>query len=267
MFNTIGFIGTGNMGSAVAKAVSGCGSTLLLANRTREKAEALSALLPCARTADNAEVASSCGLIFLCVKPQMMKQALSPLRELFAGRKDRFVLVSMAAGLTCADIRLLAGDVYPVIRMMPNTPAAIGKGVIQYCGEGVTEEECGAFETLMRNAGLTDRIPEEKMDAAAAVSGCGPAFVYQFIEAMADGGVLCGLTRAEALRYAAATVEGAGRMVLETGLHPGQLKDAVCSPGGTTIEGVRTLEEAGFRGAVTDAVIAAYEKTEKLKNS
>ena len=267
MFARIGFIGTGNMGSAIAKAIAAgdFSGELLLSNRSPEKAETLCASLPCAVTADNRTVAASCDLIFLAVKPQMMEQALAPLQSVFAAREDHFVLATMAAGLTCEKIQTLAGGAYSVIRMMPNTPAAIGEGVIQYCGTSVTEDELGEFAALLSAAGLLDRISEQLIDAASAVSGCGPAFVYLMIEALADGGVACGLPRAKALAYAAKTLEGAAKMVQQTGVHPGKLKDAVCSPGGSTIEGVRALEEGGFRAAAMDAVIAAYEKTLTMK--
>ena len=149
---------------------------------------------------------------------------------------------------------------------MPNTPAAIGEGMILYaCGEGVAKTEEKVFLDAMAGAGRFSPLPEKLIDAGSAVSGCGPAFVDLFIEALADGGVACGLPRAAAQEYAAQMVLGSARLLLESGKHPGALKDAVCSPGGTTIQGVRTLEEAGFRGAVMDAVIAAYEKNFDLK--
>lgn len=159
----------------------------------------------------------------------------------------------------------MAGVDCPVIRIMPNTPAAIGAGVVQYCGQGAAEEELDSFAALIAPAGLVDPTPEELIDAASAVSGCGPAFAYLFIEALADGGVACGLPRDKAAAYAAQMLAGSARMVLESGKHPGALKDAVCSPGGTTIQGVRALEKGGFRSAAMEAVIAAYEKTVKLK--
>lgn len=267
MFSSVGMIGTGNMGSAVAKAIAvkNCGCRLLLANRTKEKAAALAEKLPGAVVADNAAVARQCDLIFLAVKPQMMADMLSELQGIFAERKDRFVLVTMAAGLTCEKIQALVGGNYPVIRMMPNTPAAIGVGMTQYCGLDVTEAELQAFADLLSCSGSLDAIPEKLMDAAAAVSGCGPAFVYLMIEALADGGVACGLPRKKALEYAAKTLEGAALMVQKSGQHPGSLKDAVCSPGGTTIQGVRALEDGGFRAAAMNAVIAAFEKTKDIK--
>lgn len=267
MFSSIGFIGTGNMGSAVAKAITKSAYTgkLLLANRTAEKAAALASLLPNAAVCDNQAVAAECDLIFLAVKPQMMAAMLSKLQDTFAARTDRFVLVTMAAGLTCETIRHMAGGAYPVIRMMPNTPAAIGAGMTQYCGLDVTKEEYADFAALLSASGSLDLIPEGLIDAASAVSGCGPAYVYMLIEALADGGVACGLPRTKAMAYAAKMVEGAALMVQRSSQHPGSLKDAVCSPGGSTIEGVRALEEGGFRAAAMDAVVAAYKKTLTMK--
>ena len=175
-----------------------------------------------------------------------------------------FVLVTMAAGLSMQQIRMMAGSGYPIIRMMPNTPVALGDGMIQYCSDDVEPEKMAEWLAAMAPAGRLDAVPEGMMDAASAVSGCGPAWAYQFIEALADGGVAAGLPRAKAQEYAAQMLLGSARMVLETGKHPGELKDAVCSPGGSTIQGVRLLEERAFRGAVTDAVLAAYEKTKDL---
>jgi len=266
MYQTIGFIGTGNMGSAMARAAakSGLAENILLANRTPAKAEALAAELPGAVVSTNEEVARTAKLIFLGVKPQMMRLVLDPLGPILHKREDRFVLATMAAGLSCGRIRDMVDMDCPVIRIMPNTPAAIGAGVVQYCGQGATVEELDDFAALIAPAGLVDAVPEGLIDAASAVSGCGPAYAYLFIEALADGGVACGLPRDKALAYAAQMLAGSAKMVLESGRHPGALKDAVCSPGGTTIQGVRTLEEGGFRAAAMDAVIAAYEKTLEL---
>ena len=148
---------------------------------------------------------------------------------------------------------------------MPNTPAAIGQGMILYTANDlVTEADEADFLNLMKEAGAFDRLPEQLIDAGSALSGCGPAFVYLFIEALADGGVKCGLPRDKALCYAAQTVSGAAQMVLTDGRHPGALKDAVCSPGGSTIEGVHALEDGAFRGAVMDAVAAAFKRTKEL---
>ena len=262
MYQSIGFIGTGNMGSAIAKAVSASGLAreILLANRTPAKAEELAAQLHNARVASNEEVAAGCDLIFLAVKPQMMAGMLEKISPVLAQRKDSFVLATMAAGLTCEDIQRLSGVQVPVMRIMPNTPAAIGAGVVQYCSKDAHQQQVEDFVSLIAPAGLVDPIGENLIDAASGVSGCGPAFAYMFVEALADGGVACGLPRDKAMAYAAQMLEGAGRMVLESGKHPGALKDAVCSPGGSTIQGVRALEEGGFRAAVMNAVIKAYEK-------
>ncbi len=263
----LGFIGAGNMGGALARAarLRLPGSYIRLANRTAQKAEDLAAELGAA-AADNRSVALWADFLLLGVKPQMMPEVLAELRPVLAGRQARFVLVSMAAGLTCARIRELFGRDCPVIRIMPNTPAAIGQGMILYaCGEGVTPEEERTFLDAMAGAGRFSPLPEHLIDAGSAVSGCGPAFVDLFLEALADGGVACGLPRSQAMELAAQMVLGSAALALESGSHPGQLKDAVCSPGGTTIQGVRALERAGFRGAVIEAVIAAYEKNASLK--
>lgn len=264
---TFGFIGTGNMGGALARAARKRipGDQVLLSNRTAEKAATLAAELDCLAV-DNAAVAERADHIFLGVKPQMMADLLSAIAPILAARRDRFILVTMAAGLTIAHIQELAGGDYPVIRIMPNTPASIGEGMILYaCGEDVTKDEETAFLDAMAGAGRLSPLPEKLIDAGSAVSGCGPAFVDLFIEALADGGVACGLPRASAVELAAQMTLGSAALVLASGEHPGSLKDAVCSPGGTTIQGVRKLEEAGFRGAVMDAVIAAYEKNADLQ--
>ena len=265
---TIGFIGCGNMGGAMARAVCrvAAPADVVLANRTPAKAEALAAELGC-RAGSN-EDAAGCDLVFLGVKPQMMAGMLAPLQPVFARRAaqgERFVLCTMAAGLTMAQIQQMAGGAYSVIRINPNIPSACGEGMVPYCTLDASAQEEADFCRLMAGAGRVDPIAENLIDAASCVSGCGPAWACQFIEALADGGVACGLPRAKAQQYAAQMLLGSARMLLESGSHPGVLKDAVCSPGGTTIQGVRVLEERGFRGAVTDAVIAAYEKTLKMR--
>ena len=159
-------------------------------------------------------------------------------------------------------IRALAGCDCPVIRLMPNVAASVGEAMILYDHTSdVPEEAVADFRTMFTHAGVLLPLAESKIDAGSAISGCGPAFVCLFIEAMADGGVACGLPRATAMELAIQTVIGTGRLLAETGTHPGAMKDAVTSPAGTTIAGVRTLEENGFRAAAMDAVIAAYERT------
>ena len=191
-------------------------------------------------------------------------RVLAELAPILAGRRDRFILCSMAAGLSMDQLLEMAGGDFPVIRILPNTPAAIGQGVAQFCVRGVTAEENADFLTLLAPSGLLDEMDEKLMTAANCISGCGTAFCAMLIEALADGAVACGLPRDKALATAAQTLAGAGALCLAQGVHPGAMKDAVCSPGGTTIQGVRALEERGFRAAAMDAVIAAYEKTLKL---
>ena len=263
---TFGFIGTGNMGGALARAA--CRrrpEQVVLTNRTLEKAVALAEELDCDIAMDNEAVAREAQYIFLGVKPQMMEGLLRSLASTLAARADRYVLVSMAAGLSIARLQEMLGFAAPILRIMPNTPCAIGQGMILYAArEQVTEAEVEEFCDKMAGAGRFDALEERLMDAASAVSGCGPAFVYQFIEAMADGGVACGLPRAKAQEYAAQTLAGAAGMVLATGRHPGQLKDEVCSPGGSTIAGVYALEQGGVRAAVMGAVVASWKKNGEL---
>ena len=189
MYQTIGFIGTGNMGSAIAKAAakSGQAETILLANRTPAKAAALAAELPGGTLSTNEEIARTAKLIFLGVKPQMMQLVLDPLEPILRKREDRFILVTMAAGLTCDRIQDMVDLDCPVIRIMPNTPVSIGAGMVQYaCSENVADSDLQAFLGAFAWAGRFSSIPEFRMDAGSAVSACGPAFADIFLEAMAD---------------------------------------------------------------------------------
>ena len=258
MFSSIGFIGTGTMGAAVARAaVKGAqGAPVLLANRTRSKAEAVARELG-AQTADNETVARECSLIFLGVKPQMMEQMLSGLVPILKARKDRFVLASMAAGLDARRIQEMAGGAYPVICLMPNTPVAVSRGVLLVEEENDwQEEERQKLFDILSSTGRVIEIPDRLMTAAMAISGCGPAFMDMIIEALGDAAVKNGIQRKQAYELAAQTMAGSAQLMLDTGLHPGQLKDNVCSPGGTTIKGVASLEESGLRYAFIKAVDA-----------
>ena len=262
----LGFIGTGNMGGALARAAAKSGASMLLSNRTAEKAEHLAMELGCA-AGTNQDVAASCSFIFLGVKPQMLPALLAELKAPLAARTDRFVLVSMAAGVTIDTIKKTLGLPCPVVRIMPNLPVALGKGVVLLSPDDtVTEDELTALEAALKPAGLLMRMPEDKLDAGSAVSGCGPAFVYLYLDALANGGVRCGLPYHQALALAAQTMIGAAEMTLTSGEHPGKLQSEVCSPAGTTIEGVRTLEQRAVRAAAMDAVIAAYKRTRELAN-
>ncbi len=261
----VGLIGCGNMGSAIITAVAKTlkPDEILLANRTEQKAKDLAGRLGCSY-ASNADVARNCRYIFLGVKPGMMEEMLTPLKDILKSRDD-FILVTMAAGLPISKIKQMAGGDYPVIRIMPNTPVSIGKGMILSCASPeVKDEDQKEFGRLMRECGCLDEIPEDLIDAGCALSGCGPAYVDLFIEAMADAGIKCGLPAEKSLTYVCQTLIGAASLVLESGESPAELKDAVCSPGGATIEGVHVLENRDFRGTVMDSVQAAYDKTVRM---
>ena len=262
-----GFIGTGNMGGAVAKAAAKAvgGGNLFLANRTPAKAEALAAELG-GQACDNGTAARQ-DYIFLGVKPQMMAGMLEGIRPVLRERMEKgetFTLVTMAASLTIEKIREMAGVEAPTVRIMPNLPVSIGKGVILYTASGAEKTLPGLLEALAP-AGMLLPVEERLIDAGSAVAGCGPAFACLFIEALADGGVACGLPRAQAQALALQMLAGTAELLLQTGQHPAALKDAVCSPGGTTIAGVHALEKGGFRAAAFDAVKAAYDKTLAMK--
>lgn len=256
-----GFIGCGNMGSAIARALYKRCTEFAITDRSG-KAIALAAELPCGYLSSE-EIAANCDRIFLAVKPQMMKGVLENLKPILQAKKP--ILITMAAGLTMKQIDEMAGGGFPIIRIMPNTPVAVGRGLTLYtANERVEQEELEDFLSDMACSGILDPVEEKLFDAAGTVSGCGPAYLYMFIEAMADGAVACGVPRAKAMQYAAATMEGAARMVLESGKHPGELKDAVCSPGGSTIAGVKALEDGAFRSTVMNCVIAACKRNGEL---
>ncbi len=257
------FIGVGNMGRALAKAAckSLGGEEVAVSNRTYAKAESLAQELGCHAYRTNCEAVQAAEYVFLCVKP---KQIRGLVKELSADLKGKTV-VSVAAGVTLAELQSWVGEEIPVLRIMPNTPCEIGKGLTALSGgRAANEKHFTDVEHILACSGLVERMEEEMIEPYNAVAGCGPAFVYPYIEALADGGVLAGLRREEAIRYAAQMVMGAAAMVLESGKHPGELKDAVCSPGGLTIEGVAELERHGLRAAAIDAVVAAWKKGKRL---
>lgn len=256
-----GFIGCGNMGGAIAKALRHQTADIMIADPS-PNAKALAETLGAVYT-DNETLASSCDRIFLAVKPHLMKGMLSPLQPILAERKP--LLITMAAGLEISQILSFAGCELPIIRIMPNTPVSLGKGMIQYCCNSlVSDELLTDWLKDMQFCGRLDALEERLIDAASALSGSGPAYMYMFIEALSDGAVACGIPRAKAYEYAAMTMAGAAEMVLSSGQHPGALKDAVCSPGGSTIAGVRALEQNGFRGAAMDCIMATYLKNKEL---
>ncbi len=258
----VGFIGCGNMGGAIARAVSRTElCEIYLSDYSAEKAKLLAEEIG-GRPSTNEEIAAECDFVFLGVKPNTVRGVLSDISGIL--KKGDSVIVTMAAGVSIDAIKDVVGNDRKIIRIMPNTPVNVGCGMITWCDSGCAELDKSRFIALMNKAGTLDNIPESIIDAASALSGCGPAFVYMFAEALADGGVTCGLPRDKAMLYATETIKGAAEMMLRTGKHPGQLKDEVCSPGGSTIEGVCALENGAFRSTAQNAVIAAFEKTKKL---
>lgn len=260
----IGCIGCGNMGGALATAIAKTKYSLYLADVDTKKANALAERLG-ATCLSVAEMVMQCDMVLIGVKPQGLSALAEEVAPVLAKRGSAITLVSMCAGVKIEKIATLFGADKKIIRIMPNTPAAVGEGMILYAPSALcAEEDVALFLEALSHAGKLSLIPEDKIDAASAVSGCGPAFAYMFAQGMAEGGVLCGLSYADALTFAAKTMVGAGQMILEGMGHPEQLKDAVCSPAGSTIEGVRTLENAAMRGALIEAVVAAYERTKEL---
>ena len=259
-----GFIGAGSMGGALALAAAKetGGGRVAVACSSEERSAQAARRLGC--TAESPEtILRESEFVFLGVKPQMLDGVIGLLAEPL--RTSRAVFVSMLAGVSLDRLERALGADKKIIRIMPNTPCAVGRGMILHCANaGVGPQELEEFRALMSGAGALDAIDERLIDAATAISGCGPAYAYLFIEALADGGVKAGLPRDKALRCAAQMLLGSAELALRSGKHPGELKDEVCSPGGSTIAGVAALESAGFRGACIAAVEAAVERTRQL---
>lgn len=260
---TFGFIGTGNMGGALARGLAAnvAGQDIYLFNPTSAKAEALAAELG-GVVASAEDIAGKCDYVFLGMKPHQVSPVLAALRPVLAARQEKAVLVSMAASVTLHELESGAFEGCPVIRIMPNTACAVGAGLTLYaCNSAVTPAQRETFLTAMAGCGRMEALAESLIDAGSAIAGCGGAFACLFMEGLADGGVACGLPRDKANTFAAQMLLGAARLALESGQPFGAMKDAVCSPGGSTIAGVHALENGAFRAAAMNAVIAAYEKT------
>ena len=262
----VAFIGLGNMGASLAKAVAKevDAQDLLLVNRSPQKVQEFISQYG-GTASDLEQVFQEAEVIFLGVKPYQICPLLEEYKGILAQRSN-FLLVSMAAGLELEKMAdVFQNDQMGLIRIMPNTPVTIGQGVISLTrSQAVTDKQVAQVKQLLAGAGALYEIEEKLMNPATAIAGCGPAFVYQMIEAMADAGVAMGLPRSQSLQMAAQTFKGAASMVLETGQHPGSLKDAVCSPGGSTIAGVNRLEQVGLRGDIIAGVEAAYKRTQEM---
>lgn len=261
----IGFIGLGNMATAMIGGM--LKKKLVLPNEIIGSARTEATMEKCQneygiQVADNVAVAAASDILFLAVKPVFFPEVIAQIKDAV---REETVVVSIAAGKTMAYIKELFGKDVKLVRCMPNTPALVLEGCTAVVrGETVTEEEMAQVNRLLSSFGTVSETPERMMDVVVGVSGSSPAYVFMFIEAMADAAVCAGMPRKQAYEMAAQAVLGSAKMVLETGMHPGELKDMVCSPGGTTIEAVKVLEEKGMRAAVMDAVEACIEKSRNL---
>lgn len=261
-----GFIGAGRMASALVRGMIRAGVASPNQIRAADPLEAcredLARATGVETVASNRAVVEQSDVVVLAVKPQSMSEALGELKPVVG---SNHLIISIAAGVAIETMRRALGDDRRIVRVMPNTPALLGEGASAFAmGPNTTQEDEAVVRALLDSVGRSVRVPESQLDAVTGLSGSGPAFVYLIIEALSDGGVRAGLPRDVATTLAAQTVLGGARMVLETGMHPGALKDQVASPGGTTIAGLHALERAGVRGALIDAVEAAARRSAEL---
>lgn len=261
-----GFIGMGNMGYAILKGLLAKYSPeeITFSERDREKAEDISARTGVAPSEDNGACASGAEYVILAVKPQQLDAVIGGIREAVT---EEQIVISIAPGYTIADLKERFGKECRIVRAMPNTPALVGEGMSGVCYDSAlfSGQEAETIREFFESFGRMEIVEEKLINAVVCASGSSPAYVYMFIEALADSAVKYGLPRATAYEMVAQTVLGSAKMVLETGEHPGRLKDQVCSPGGTTIAGVSALEEYGLRNAVIKANDACYEKCTRMK--
>ena len=265
----VGFIGAGKMATALARGLVTAGFTSsdqIVASDVYPAARQQFAQETNARSAEsNAEVVAASQIVILAVKPQQMSGVLAELKGQIT---SQHLVISIAAGVPLKTMLAGLGEKSRIVRVMPNTPCLVGASASGFAiGGGATLEDAALVEQLLSAVGVAVSVEEKLLDAVTGLSGSGPAYVYQIIEALSDGGVRVGLPRAVATKLAAQTVLGAAKMVLETGEHPGSLKDAVTSPGGTTIAGLHALEKGGLRAALMNAVEAATNRSKELGQS
>ena len=262
----LGFIGTGNMASAIMGGIIGkkmisaeeiIGADLLESGREKVKEQ-----FGIQVTEKNQEVVEKAEVIILSVKPQFYEEVINQIKDCV---KKEQIIITIAPGKTLAWLAEKFGKEVKIVRTMPNTPALVGEGMTAMCpNEYMEKEEIEYVKQLLESFGRVELVPERLMDVVVSVSGSSPAYVFMMIEAMADAAVSGGMPRAQAYQFAAQAVYGSAKMVLETGKHPGELKDMVCSPAGTTIEAVRTLEEMGFRSSIIEAMKVCEEVSRNL---
>lgn len=266
MKKTIGFIGCGNMAQAMiggmVKSKVFAGENIIASNISEKNLNLAKEQFGIKTTGDNKEVASNSNILFLAVKPHLYSAVINEIREYV---KEDCIVITIAAGQTIENVEKDFGRQVKLVRTMPNTPALVGEGMTALCpNKMVSKDEVEEVIKIFNSFGKAEIIEEKLIDAFITVSGSSPAYVFMFIEAMADGAVLQGMPRDKAYNMAAQAVFGAAKMVIETGKHPGELKDMVCSPGGTTIEAVAELEEKGFRAAVISAMKRCADKSKEM---
>ena len=266
MSKKLGFIGCGNMGKAMIHGVLASGkaqaSDILASAKTESSREKNAAELGIRLTSDNKSVAEFADILFLAVKPQYYEEVIAEIKDAVS---DDEIIVSIAPGKSLSWFDEMFGKSLKVIRTMPNTPAMVGEGMMGVCAnERVSQAELDTVLDLCSGFSKAEMIDEKLMDVVTAVSGSSPAYVFMFIEAMADAAVAGGMPRNQAYTFAAQAVLGSAKMVLETGKHPGELKDMVCSPAGTTIQAVRVLEEKGMRSSVFEAMMKCLDISRKM---
>ncbi len=260
----IGFIGMGNMGYAIAKGLVNVGqSEIVFHDNFQERMDSVSKELNITATKTNGLVLAGAKYVILAIKPQMLDGVLS---EIAGDVNDEHVFISLCPGITI-DYLSEKLNTKKIVRTMPNTPALVGEGMtgVSYRTDSLSEEEAGVVEEIFTSIGKMGVVDEKYMNAIVCASGSSPAYVFMFMEALADSVVKFGMTRNDAYKFVAQTVLGSAKLMLETGKHPGELKDMVCSPAGTTIAAVEALEKAGLRSALFDATNACYEKSTSMK--
>lgn len=265
---TFGFIGAGNMGSALASALSEKinAAEIAITDKDAEKASELARSIG-AVYADTEEIMTSCKYVFIAIKPQTLPEFFDEVREILEKREDRLVLVTMAAGTSIEKLLSLAGKELPVIRIMPNTPVRVGKGMILYtANDAVEDSEREFFVSSLEKAGTLYPISENSLDSDSIITGCGPAYSFMFIDAMAKAAEALGTPASAARLFAIQTVLGAAELALSSDRSLTELRDAVCSKGGTTIEGVKVLEKNALADTVESAARASYARTLELLN-
>ncbi|EGT5079481.1 TPA: pyrroline-5-carboxylate reductase [Clostridioides difficile] len=263
---TLGFIGSGNMGSAMIGGIVQSrlvkAEDITVSDLSQVALDKVKEEFGVNTTTDSKVAVTNSDVVIVALKPNICEKALTPLKELIDANK---IIVSIAAGKTIESLESFIGSDKKIVRVMPNTPALVGEGMSALCkNSNVTDEELNMIKALFESFGEAEIVSEYLMDTVTGISGSSPAYVFMFIEAMADAAVLAGMPRQQAYKFASQAVMGSAKMVLETGKHPGELKDMVCSPAGTTIEAVKVLEEEGFRAAVIKSIVACIDKSKDM---